>query len=225
MERVYMAATTGQWHVRSLDDARAMNLLVISSTPDTGRQERWPDFYHGEIIAAALVQQPRFVEVTDERWDENAGFIEVAREDFPRLIDEIRRLRASLLEQSVHHDDVLSRVDSGIGGHMDDSELDELEGVCARATPGPWYVRELADDRGKRLVAVSTVPDTGWGDRWPDFDGGEIVAATLVQNPRYVDSSDGRWRENAEFIVMVRDAVPRLIAEVRRMQKLVARRS
>jgi len=29
----------------------AMNLVAISTTPDTGKQERWPDFNSGEIVA------------------------------------------------------------------------------------------------------------------------------------------------------------------------------
>ncbi|MGW2063487.1 hypothetical protein ACWCO9_23100 [Streptomyces sp. NPDC001937] len=44
-------------------------------------------------MAATLVQQPRYVYVTDARWDENAQFIANARQDIPQLIAEIRRLR------------------------------------------------------------------------------------------------------------------------------------
>ena len=33
------------------------------------------------------------------------------------------------------------------------------------------------------LVAVSTVPDTRLGERWPRFDHHEIVAATLIPLP------------------------------------------
>nr|WSX48400.1 hypothetical protein OG409_05170 [Streptomyces sp. NBC_00974] len=50
------------------------------------------------------------------------------------------------------------------------------------------------------LVAISTVPDTGLGERWPAFNHQEIVAATLVQQPRYADIADERWHENAHFI-------------------------
>ncbi len=68
------------------------------------------------------------------------------------------------------------------------------------------------------LVVVSTAPDTGLAERWPDFDYGEIVAATLVQRPRYVDAADERWDENAQFIATAREAVPRLVAEIRRLR-------
>ncbi|ARH91608.1 hypothetical protein STRMOE7_16340 [Streptomyces sp. MOE7] len=107
--------------------------------------------------------------------------------------------------------------------HISESELGEIEELCSSATPGPWFVRVLDDDSAMNLIAVSTVPDTGHSERWPGFDHGEIVAATLVQQPRYVDSADERWDENAAFIAMARDALPRLVAEVRRLRDVVER--
>ncbi|GLY33682.1 hypothetical protein Kisp02_70470 [Kineosporia sp. NBRC 101731] len=104
---------------------------------------------------------------------------------------------------------------------LDDSELEEIEVLASVATPGPWFVRFLDDDSAMNLVAVSTVPDTGKGERWPDYENGEMVAATLVQHPRYVDSADGQWDENAAFIAMAREAVPRLVDEVRRLRGLL----
>ncbi|WP_246340678.1 hypothetical protein [Streptomyces lunaelactis] len=82
---------------------------------------------------------------------------------------------------------------------LTDEELDQLEELALAATPGPWHVRLLDDEDAMGLVAVSTVPDTGLGERWPHFDHHEIVAATLVQQPRYVDTADERWDENARF--------------------------
>ncbi|MGP8303327.1 hypothetical protein ACTPOK_36455 [Streptomyces inhibens] len=95
-EELAGAATPGPWHVRQLDDDFAISLVAISTVPDTGAGERWPDFDHRQIVAAALVQQPRHVDVVDERCDENANFIADARQDIPRLIAEIRRLRRLL---------------------------------------------------------------------------------------------------------------------------------
>ncbi|WP_369223073.1 hypothetical protein AB5J52_18435 [Streptomyces sp. R39] len=110
------------------------------------------------------------------------------------------------------------------GGEGDEPgpDLDGIEEICAMATPGPWFVRSLDDSHAMNLVAVSTVPDTGRGERWPNFDHGELIAATLVQKPRYVDCADGRWDENAAFIAMAREAVPQLVEEVRRLRKLLA---
>ncbi|MFJ4920030.1 hypothetical protein [Streptomyces sp. NPDC088725] len=108
---------------------------------------------------------------------------------------------------------------AGQGGGLD---LDEIEEACSAATPGPWFVRNVDDDYAMNLVAVSTVEDTGRGERWPAFDHGEMIAATLVQHPRYVDCADGLWDENAAFIAMARDAVPRLVEEVKRLRRLLA---
>lgn len=99
IEQVAQAATPGPWFVRHLDDDAAMNLVAISTVPDTGRGERWPDFDHDEIVAATLIQRPRYVDVHDERWDENARFIANARQDIPRLVAEIKRLRGQLASQ------------------------------------------------------------------------------------------------------------------------------
>jgi hypothetical protein len=103
---------------------------------------------------------------------------------------------------------------------MTDEELAEIERRVAEATPGPWYVRQLDDVHAMSLVGISTLPDTGLGERWPDWDCTELVAATLVQEPRYVGRDDGSWDANASFIAHARDDVPRLIAEVRRLRSL-----
>ncbi|MEU8971291.1 hypothetical protein AB0D11_18815 [Streptomyces monashensis] len=102
---------------------------------------------------------------------------------------------------------------------VSDEELDDLEELVQAATPGPWFVRVLDDDHAMNLVAVSTVPDTGASERSRTFDCQEIVAATLVQQPRYVDIADERWDENARFIAAARECVPRLIAEIRRLRE------
>ncbi|MFF1917477.1 hypothetical protein ACFVYE_39230 [Streptomyces sp. NPDC058239] len=104
---------------------------------------------------------------------------------------------------------------------LTDEELADIEERTEATTPGPWHVRILDDDWAMNLVAVGTVPDTGRGERWPDFDHHQIVAATLVQQPRYVDVADGRWDENAQFIANARQDIPRLIAEIRRLRRLL----
>jgi hypothetical protein len=101
---------------------------------------------------------------------------------------------------------------------LTEHELIAIEEIAAAATPGPWYIRYLDDDHAANLVAVSTKPDTGRGERWPDFDEGDIIAATLIQFPsRYVDCADERWDENARFIARARQDIPRLVAEIRRL--------
>ncbi|MFI2426232.1 hypothetical protein ACH5A7_19380 [Streptomyces sp. NPDC018955] len=107
---------------------------------------------------------------------------------------------------------------------LTEDELAEIAEVADAATPGPWHVRLLDDEYAMSLVAVSTVPGTGAGERRPAFDPREIVAATLVQQPRCVDVADERWDENARFIADARRAVPRLIAEIHRLRRLLAAR-
>jgi hypothetical protein len=104
---------------------------------------------------------------------------------------------------------------------MSNEELEGIEELASAATPGPWFVRAVDDDQAMNLVAVSTRPDTGKGERLPDFEPGEVVAATLVQHPRYVDVDDGMWDENAAFIAMAREAIPRLLGEVWRLRSLL----
>lgn len=102
---------------------------------------------------------------------------------------------------------------------LTDEELAEIEEFADAATPGPWFVRFLDDDWAMNLVAISTVPDTGRGERWPAFDSCEIVAATLIQHPGYVSAADERWDENAWFIANARQCIPRLIAEIKRLRQ------
>lgn len=87
------AATPGPWQVEYLDDTYAMNLVAVA----TGElHEDWPTD-SAKVVAATLVQGPeRYASIADGRWDENARFIAHAREDVPRLLDEIARLRAEL---------------------------------------------------------------------------------------------------------------------------------
>ncbi|WP_164992212.1 hypothetical protein [Streptomyces sp. L2] len=49
-----------------------------------------------------------------------------------------------------------------------------------------------------------------------------MIAATLVQHPRYVDCADSRWDENAAFIAMAREAVPKLVPEVKYLRELLS---
>jgi hypothetical protein len=101
---------------------------------------------------------------------------------------------------------------------LTDEDLTAIEDRCRAATPGPWFVRHLDDENAMNLTAVGTSPDTARGERWPDFDQGQIIAATLVQHPRYVDSADQRSDANAAFIAGARLDVARLVLEIRRLR-------
>ena len=104
---------------------------------------------------------------------------------------------------------------------LTDTELAAIAARAAAATPGPWHVRHLDDDHSMNLTAVSSQPATTTPDRWPNDEHASIVAATLVQQPRYVDHTDRRWVENATFIAAARTDVPRLLAEITRLRAVL----
>lgn len=110
------------------------------------------------------------------------------------------------------------------GPELTDADLEALTTMTEAATPGPWYVRGLDDSHAMGLIAVSTVDDDRHL-RWPDFDHREIVAATLIQEPRYVDHASDRCDEDALFIATARMAMPRLLAEVRSLRAKLANRA
>ena len=105
---------------------------------------------------------------------------------------------------------------------LSDAELGAIASRVDAATPGPWFVRLLGDDWAMNLVAVATSPDTDRSEHWPAFHSNEMVAATLVQHPRFIDIADERWDQNADFIANARTDIPRLIADIKRLRELLA---
>lgn len=98
----------------------------------------------------------------------------------------------------------------------DDTRLAEIRARLAAATPGPWYVNQLDDVFSMSFVAVGTSPDDGTGDYASNrYD--TLVAATLVQQPRYVCHDDDRWDENAALIAHAPADIAYLLAEVKRL--------
>lgn len=102
---------------------------------------------------------------------------------------------------------------------LTDEQLEQLLQLARKATPTPWYVRYLDDSDAMNLVAISTSQDSGKGERFPHFDATELVAATLVQAPRYVDIADQKWDENAAFIAAAANAIPLLVEELLALRK------
>lgn len=89
-------ATPRSWHLRHLDDSHFMNLRAISTVPDTGKCEAWPEFKNSAIVAATLIQEPRYVNIADKKWDENAKYIIAAANLVPELVQEILDFRGKL---------------------------------------------------------------------------------------------------------------------------------
>ena len=106
---------------------------------------------------------------------------------------------------------------------ISEEKLREILELAKSATPTPWFVRQLDDDHSASLVAISTKRDTGKNEHWPDFDCKEIIAATIVQHPRYVSIGDEKWDENAEYIVAAATVLPLIIEELLELRKLLDR--
>ncbi|KGM34666.1 hypothetical protein [Inquilinus limosus] len=107
-------------------------------------------------------------------------------------------------------------------------DLDRLVELDRAASPGPWFVRHLDDDHAMSAIAVSIRPDSGEDGSmrdgtWPLDD---VVAACLLQQPRYVDPPDQKWDENAALIAEVRTALPELLrlARIGQAQETSGRR-
>lgn len=92
---------------------------------------------------------------------------------------------------------------------MTDEELAELERLCAAATPGPWYWN-AEDEEMHTTVAVR--------EEWPP---GEWYDRTIVLDGVWWNTGDAGVRASESdiaFIAAARTALPRLIAEVRRLR-------
>lgn len=85
-------------------------------------------------------------------------FIAAAREDIPRLLAEIHRLRG----------DTVAREDDG-GFHLSDVfYLSDVEARCLEALPGPWQVVDVAgDERFPHLIRTGLPESNRWRDCRP----------------------------------------------------------
>ena len=93
---VIAAATPGPWRTSCVDDDLHMNARVISRVGGTGELDD-----HENNVAVVLLQTPRYADVSDMRWDENAEFVVRARERWPLLVERVARLgdRLAALER------------------------------------------------------------------------------------------------------------------------------
>lgn len=113
-----------------------------------------------------------------------------------------------------------SQVNIDFHRHLcDEDYLVELESLCNKTTPGPWYPRSGDDDMCMNARWVSTDPGKGFQhDGYIyDSDSSKTVAITLLQSPRLADSPD-MYDNNMLFICEAKEAVPRLIEEVRKLR-------
>lgn len=88
------AATPGPWYAHNPDDAYAMNVYCVTTSPEEpDTQMGDPEEYCKEIVAMTLFQAPRVVCHDADRWEQDAAFIAHARTDVALLLDEVNRLR------------------------------------------------------------------------------------------------------------------------------------
>jgi hypothetical protein len=111
------AATPGKWYVNYLDDDHSMNLVAVTTRPDSGNHEQLPyediDAVIRDSIVATTLEQAGFeqtkphvmVDVDESdyftpgkggRWDEDAEFIANAKEDIQFLLDLVEDLTSKL---------------------------------------------------------------------------------------------------------------------------------
>lgn len=106
-------ATPGPWYANYLDDSFHMNLVAVTTRPDTEMHEALPyddpdNKIRDSIVATTLIQaglgdeeeSPNFVEVDlddgEGRWHEDAEFIAHSRSDVEYLLELVEALRANL---------------------------------------------------------------------------------------------------------------------------------
>lgn len=102
----------------------------------------------------------------------------------------------------------------------DVAEMDEIardREVIAAATPAPRTVDYTDDDVA--MNAIRIVRKSGVGDL---RDHENNVAVVLLQTPRYCVVGDGKWDENAEFIVRARRRWPAAVERISELEQRVA---
>src|SRR4051812_35170040 len=104
-------------------------------------------------------------------------------------------------------------------GETNISEANDLESdraVLGAATPGPWTVNHIDDDIHMNALVIARAEGTGELD-----DHRNNIAIVLLQTPRYADVDDGRWHENANFIVQARGRWPVLVERVAELNRQI----
>jgi hypothetical protein len=85
-------------------------------------------------------------------------------------------------------------------------DLHELAMLDADATAGPWVQDRFDDEDFMTAIGVRA--------NLPDPQGNlmsEFVVATQIQQPPYINPSDGKEIENARLIAAMRNALPELL--------------
>jgi hypothetical protein len=204
------ATTAGPWYFRILDDRQFMNLVSVSTVPETEVDSARDEFPYQEIIAVTLVQSLHYVDDHCQRWEDNAVFIAHSRIDIDFIVAEIDLLRDSLeSERPIDVTKVIPKI-----------ELMAIKERFSRATRGPWQVRPVSDESSMTLLGISASSNGAKETDYRHYAAGEMIAAALVQNPKYAVHQSGKWAENAEFIAHSPVDISRLWFELYRLREL-----
>lgn len=95
------------------------------------------------------------------------------------------------------------------------ADLARWEALAEAATPGPWAVQHVDDAYAMNATYVGTGAGAGADLLAGRAAYGQVIAITLLQEPRLACHESARWDEDAAFIVAARAAVPALVALVR----------
>ncbi|MCG6495776.1 hypothetical protein [Kitasatospora sp. A2-31] len=101
-------------------------------------------------------------------------------------------------------------------GPLTEYELTTIERRAAAAAPGPWLARLEGPERG--LGGESFI------EIQPDAETDEAIYVRRYVGADQVASRDPLLHADLEFIAAARQDVPRLVAEVRRLQAVLDRR-
>lgn len=106
---------------------------------------------------------------------------------------------------------------------LNSEQLAKVKTLTAGMTPGPWFVVWTDDTCSMNAVYVGT-KDRGLDhDNQIGMDGsrfGEVVAITLLQEPRLACHDSESWDANAELIAAAPDLLDTINANVKRLHAL-----
>jgi hypothetical protein len=110
---------------------------------------------------------------------------------------------------------------------MTAEELQKLEDLANAATPGPWNVHKCGWEKVGDACGIRQEPVTS-SYEIRQLDGTVVRGETtnglhVVYDTNRDECCHGMHSENAEFIAAAREAVPALVADVRRLRVVVER--
>jgi hypothetical protein len=181
-------------------DPSALYLLAAPSTPEAAREEALARAEAGEPVSYSAAQEivagAKEAEAEEEAGGPTQQELWGEGEGFASHLDGCDPPAVVAVEEEA----------PAIG----EEELAELERLCAEADPAPWKV-DVAEDEGDPDAAV-----------WPEcWGGGYLIHIERKEFPEACDWE--AFKADCRFIARAREAVPALVAEVRRLWAILAR--